>query len=332
MASLFESLAGSFTPDMIGRLGGALGTDAASVTKALGTLGPLLASGMSRMTDTQAGADALMGLLPKESSGAFGGLGDLIGSLFGGGSVKAGGDLLSSMFGGGSSAVAGTLSRALGFNVGPLMNLAAPAALNAVSSLVRSKGLDAAGLGAALKAETDAFAADPAQREAASLVSSALASADAAKATIAAYGDDWAKVLAGPAAAMAAVATADLSGPIDSIKEAKAAAAALELAARKAAPGSLLATAFGAGLTTDMLGRMRELAPRKDALMDLLKASAAAVATRSPADAAAYRETLNAVARATAEASKDGGFLGIGGKLVSDDEQRALDAIRTALG
>jgi hypothetical protein len=39
-----------------------------------------------------------------------------------------------------------------------------------------------------------------------------------------------------------------------------------------------------------------------------------------------------AVARATAEASKDGGFLGIGGKLVSDDEQKALDAIRTALG
>ena len=331
MASFLDSLAGAFTPDMIGRLGGALGTDTASVTKALGTLGPLLAGGMSRMTGSQSGADALLGMLPKES-GAFGGLGDLIGSLFGGGSVKAGGDLLSSLFGGGTSAVAGTLSRALGFNVGPLLNLVAPMALGAAASLVRAKGLDAAGLGAALKAETDAFSADPAQREAASLVTSALAAADTAKATIASYGEDWAKVLAGPAAAMAAVATADLSGPIDSIKEAKAAAAALELAARRAAPGSLLATAFGAGLTPEMLSRMRELAPRKDALIDLLKASAGAVAARSPAEAPAYREALNAVAKATAEASKDGGFLGIGGKLVSDDEQRALDAIRTALG
>jgi hypothetical protein len=64
----------------------------------------------------------------------------------------------------------------------------------------------------------------------------------------------------------------------------------------------------------------------------LLKSSAAAVQARSPADAQAYKDTLMAVARATAEASKDGGFLGIGGKLVSDDEQKALDAIRTALG
>jgi hypothetical protein len=331
MTSLIESIAGSFTPDMIGRLGGALGVDAPSVTKALGTLGPLLASGMSKMSGTPGGADALLGMLPKEA-GAFGGIGDLLGSLFGGGSVKAGGDLMSSMFGAGSSAVAGTLSRALGFNVAPLMNLVAPAALSAVGALVKGRGLDAAGLGAVLRSETDAFMADPAQRENAALIGQAFESADAAKSRIASFGDDWAKVLAGPAAAMAAVATSDLSGPIDSIKEAKAAAAALEQAARGSAPGSLLATAFGAGLTPDMVRRMRELAPTKDRLIDLIGSSAATVAARSPADAAAYRDTLNAVARATAEASKDGGFLGIGGKLVSDDEQRALDAIRAALG
>ncbi len=331
MASILESISGTFTPDVIGRLGGALGADASSVSKALGTLGPLLTSGMSRMSGTPGGADALLGMLPEEA-GAFGGLGDLIGSLFGGGSVKAGGDLMSSMFGAGSSAVAGTLSRALGFNVAPLMNLVAPAALSAVGSLVKSKGLDAAGLGAALKAETDAFMADPARRETAALVDRAFGSAEAAKAVVASFGDDWAKVVAGPAAALAAVATSDLSGPIDSIREAKAATAALERAAREAAPGSLVATAFGAGITPDMVKRMRELAPTKDRLIDLMKSSAATVAARSPADAAVYRDTLNAVARATAEASKDGGFLGIGGKLVSDDEQRALDAIRTALG
>jgi hypothetical protein len=328
---LLDSIAGTFTPEMIGRLGGALGASESSVTKALGTLGPLLTSGMSKMAGAPGGADALLGMLPKEA-GAFGGIGDLIGSLFGGGSVKAGGDLMSAMFGAGSSAVAGTLSRALGFNVAPLMNLVAPAALSAVSALVRGKGLDAAGLGAALKAETDAFAADPAQRETAALVGEAFRSAEAANAKAAAFGDDWAKVVAGPAAALAAVATADLSGPIDSIREAKAANAALEQAARSAAPGSLVATAFGAGITPDMLKGMREHAPNKSGLVDLLKSSAAIVASRSPADAAAYRDVVNAVARATAEASKDGGFLGIGGKLVSDDEQRALDAIRTALG
>jgi len=37
------------------------------------------------------------------------------------------------------------------------------------------------------------------------------------------------------------------------------------------------------------------------------------------------------VARAAAEASKEGGFLGIGGTLVSKEEQSALDAIEAAL-
>ena len=35
---------------------------------------------------------------------------------------------------------------------------------------------------------------------------------------------------------------------------------------------------------------------------------------------------------ATAEAAKEGGFLGFGGTLVSDDEKSALQTIRTALG
>jgi hypothetical protein len=35
--------------------------------------------------------------------------------------------------------------------------------------------------------------------------------------------------------------------------------------------------------------------------------------------------------QAAAESSRDGGFLGIGGTLVSSDEQSALDAIKAAL-
>jgi hypothetical protein len=330
MTSLLDSIAGSFTPDMIGRLGGALGTDASSVAKALGTLGPLLTAGMSRMSGAPGGAEALLGLLPDEG-GTFGSFGDLLGSLFGGGTMKAGSDLMASMFGGASGAVAGTLSRALGFDVAPLVNLVAPAALGAVAAMVKGRGLDAAGLGAALKVESDAFMADPAQRETAALVDEAFEAAEAAKVRIASFGDDWAKVLAGPAAALAAVAASDLSGPLDSIREAKAAAAALEQAARAAPPGSLVATAFGAGMTSDMVKRMRALAPSRDGLIDLIRSSAAVVAARSPGDVAAYRDTVNAVARATAQASKDGGFLGIGGKPVSDDEQRALDAIAAAL-
>ncbi len=90
-----------------------------------------------------------------------------------------------------------------------------PALLAGVNKLVKEKGLDAVGLSATLKEQADAFMADGANADAAKLVDSAFTAADVAKHTITGYGDDWAKVMAGPAAALAAVASADLSGPVD---------------------------------------------------------------------------------------------------------------------
>jgi hypothetical protein len=331
MPSLLESLSSSFGPDIVAGLGKAIGADSSAVTQALGAAGPLLLSGMSRMASTPAGAESLFKMLPQDT-GMLGNIGSLLGGLLGGGGPGEGGaSLLSSLFGQGGSAVTGSLSRALGFNVAPILGLVGPAALGAVAKLVKADGLDAAKLGATLKAQSEAFMGDPANRAAATLVTAAHEAGDQAKSVIAAFGADWSKVIAGPAAALAAVASADLSGPVGSIKEARAAADALALIARQAAPGSVLASAFGAGLTTEMLGTMKQLAPSRDGLIDLMRTGAAAVAAKSPADAAAYKDALLAVAKATAEASKDGGFLGIGGKLVSDDEQRALDAIKAAL-
>ena len=56
------------------------------------------------------------------------------------------------------------------------------------------------------------------------------------------------------------------------------------------------------------------------------------MAAKSPGELQAYKNTILSVAQASAEASKEGGFLGIGGTLVSKEEQAALDAIRAALG
>jgi hypothetical protein len=57
-----------------------------------------------------------------------------------------------------------------------------------------------------------------------------------------------------------------------------------------------------------------------------------AVATTSPADAPAYGRLLVDAATRVAEASKEGGFLGIGGTRVSAQEQQAIDEIRAAVG
>jgi hypothetical protein len=52
----------------------------------------------------------------------------------------------------------------------------------------------------------------------------------------------------------------------------------------------------------------------------------------TPEEIDAYKRFVMTVAQAVAAAHKEGGFLGIGGKQVSDAENQALDEISTALG
>jgi hypothetical protein len=52
----------------------------------------------------------------------------------------------------------------------------------------------------------------------------------------------------------------------------------------------------------------------------------------TPEEVDAYKRFVMTVAQAVAAAHKEGGFLGIGGKQVSDAENKALDEISTTLG
>jgi Bacterial protein of unknown function (DUF937) len=331
MSSILESFASQFGPDIVGKLGSALGADAGAVSKGLGAIGPLLLNGMSGMAGTPGGADNLLKALPQGGGGL---LSSLLGNLFGGGGASAmtgGGGMLQSLLGPGINAVSASISRAVGFNVAPLLSMAAPAVMGVVSKMVQDKGLTAADIGPALAAQKQAFFDNPANAESAALVRSALAAGDKAAAQIQGYGADWSRVQSAPAAALMMVATADLSGPVGSIKEVQAASKAMAEVARRADPASLIGAAFGSGIDTDMLKQVRELAPSKDRLIDIVKAGAAAVATQDPGQIAAYKAAILSVAQATAEAAKDGGFLGIGGTLVSADEQAALDRLKAAL-
>ena len=55
-------------------------------------------------------------------------------------------------------------------------------------------------------------------------------------------------------------------------------------------------------------------------------------AKATPEEVDAYKRFVMTVAQAAAGAHKEGGFLGIGGKQVSDAENRALDEISSVLG
>lgn len=68
-------------------------------------------------------------------------------------------------------------------------------------------------------------------------------------------------------------------------------------------------------------------------ILDGIVEATAVLETKSnPAEAAGYKQWVLNVAQATAEAGREGGFLGIGAVRVSDKEKAALAKLKTTLG
>jgi hypothetical protein len=329
MASILESFGQIIGPDTVGKLSKSFGVDRSVVGNAIGAVGPLLLGGMAKAASTPSGAQTLMKAAQEHGGGILGNISSLFGGVLGRSDGPAG--LLASFLGPGANSVGASLSKSLGFNVAPLLAGAAPALLGAVCKTVTAQRLDAAGLATTLQKEHREFVENPANNSVMALVNSAVSAGEKAESTIHSYGGDWSKVATGPAAALYLVASADPSGPIGSFKEIDAVQDRLVEIAKSADPTSVLAAAFGSGLTTDMVQQLKSIAPSKDKLIDVIKGAAAAVTAKSPADARAYKDAIFSVAEAAAKASKEGGFLGFGGKLVSKDEQAALDALKVAL-
>ncbi|MCD0171776.1 hypothetical protein IHN59_19320, partial [Deinococcus sp. 23YEL01] len=78
--------------------------------------------------------------------------------------------------------------------------------------------------------------------------------------------------------------------------------------------------------------RARNAGEARDQSLQAVRQAAWLVSARaSPDDNTAYRQMLMRVAERTANAAREGGFLGIGGKLVDEKEQEVLDELRRLL-
>jgi hypothetical protein len=66
--------------------------------------------------------------------------------------------------------------------------------------------------------------------------------------------------------------------------------------------------------------------------LDSLREVSAIVDAKAPGDAPGFKAWLRSISRNVAEASSEGGFLGIGGVKVSDKEKATLADISKALG
>jgi hypothetical protein len=140
--------------------------------------------------------------------------------------------------------------------------------------------------------------------------------------------DEWKLLQQSLLAAGVAVTAAEPSGLWGLLKESFA--SGTDLAKAKTDPGTNAdGSAARDGLKTTFKGS--KPAEIKDKCIEILRQTAAIVDAKAPGDATALKGWLQQISQHVAEASKEGGFLGTGGVLVSDAEKATLTEISSAL-
>lgn len=142
--------------------------------------------------------------------------------------------------------------------------------------------------------------------------------------------DEWTRIRIAPLAVAALVMGASPSSGQAALDEFSAATDAIASTREGTTPWSLFNVAFGTDFTVDEMNKFMAETPRS-AMLSVVKAAVATVAAKDPADALAYRNMLMNIANQVAGAAKEGGFLGMGAKQISAEEQATLDELRAAI-
>jgi hypothetical protein len=147
--------------------------------------------------------------------------------------------------------------------------------------------------------------------------------------------EEWDLFRSSPFMASILVVASSPSGPVGLIQE-SAAASKMILQTATSAQTPLLKA-----LATDLTEKMSFPKPPQGATPGQVQGAATEILSRTsellakkatPEEASEIKQWLANVAKATAEATKEGGFLGFGGTLVSDEEKAALTTINSTLG
>ena len=155
--------------------------------------------------------------------------------------------------------------------------------------------------------------------------------------------DEWTKILESTMLAGMAVSAAEPSGLWGALKEAFASSSALAAAKADAGSSELVKSvvadfetkegraAIKEALRQHLAGATKPADAVQRSLANLKEVSAILNA-KAPQDAPAFKAWLQTISQNVAEASSEGGFLGIGGVQVSDAEKATLADISKALG
>jgi hypothetical protein len=141
--------------------------------------------------------------------------------------------------------------------------------------------------------------------------------------------DEWSTLVEGPVLAGMRVVTAGRGGTIrETMAMGKIYAAAREQQGESELLDDLISSPPAmdpkrVGSTGDVKGAAEE---RLREAVGILEAKA------TPEEREAYKSFVVTLAEGVANAHKEGGFMGVGGTRVSEDEQKALDEIAATLG
>jgi hypothetical protein len=147
--------------------------------------------------------------------------------------------------------------------------------------------------------------------------------------------DEWDLLRSSPLMASLLVVASSPSGPVGLVQESSAAARTI-MQTVGAAQTPLLKT-----LAEDVTQTMAIPKPPpgatpaqvQEAASEILRRTSTLLSTKAtPEEMAEIKAWLAKVGQATAEAAKEGGFLGFGGTSVSDQEKAALAMLNAALG
>jgi len=147
--------------------------------------------------------------------------------------------------------------------------------------------------------------------------------------------DEWDLLRTSPLMASILVVAASPSGPVGLVQESTA-AGKMVIQTAKTAQTPLLKE-----LAQDLTEKMTIPKPPpgatpaqvQAAAIEILKRTSALLAAKAtPEETSEVKQWLADVAKATAEASKEGRLLGVGGTLVSEEEKTVLASINSTLG
>jgi hypothetical protein len=151
--------------------------------------------------------------------------------------------------------------------------------------------------------------------------------------------EEWERLGRAPLVASMAISLADPGGPIETVKESSAALRTVLEAANQGGFGG-----FVRSLARDVADKSQRrenplagFAPDRhhllDQVLDELRAVSALLADKAePDEIEEFTEWMRIAAQRAALAAKEGGFLGVGGKLVSEREQQMLETLGDIFG